>query len=75
MPDSGFIAQDLLALIEKYNVKDFLKLAIDDNPDEIYADPGRLMPVVVKSIQELADLNDALTTRIAALEARLNTST
>jgi hypothetical protein len=73
MPDSGFIAQELLALIEKYQVKDFLKLAVDHDPDKIYADPGRLLPVVVKAVQELADLNDAYTSRVTELEARLNT--
>lgn len=55
LPDSGFIAQELLATINKYGVKDWLKLAIDDNPEKLYADPGKLMPVVVKAIQELAD--------------------
>jgi hypothetical protein len=72
MSDSGFIAQELLEIAQKYNVQEFLKLADDRNPDEIYADPGRLLPVLVKSIQELADTNDSLLSRIEALEKQLN---
>ena len=81
MPDSGFIAQDLVELLNNYSTaqgydaKAHLKIGIDSNPNEFLADPGRLVPILVKSIQELADLNDALTTRVAALEAKLNTST
>jgi hypothetical protein len=72
MPDSGFIAQDLLALAKKYDVLDYLKIATDENPDKIHADPGKLLPVVIKAIQELADENDSLNARITALENKLN---
>jgi hypothetical protein len=71
MPDSGFIAQELMELAQKFNVQEFLKLADDRNPNEIYADPGRLLPVLVKSIQELADINDLLINRITDLENKL----
>jgi hypothetical protein len=72
LPDAGFIAQDLLDLIKKYNVADFLKLAIDENPDSLTADPGKLLPVVVKAIQELAIITDQLQNRITQLEAAIN---
>jgi hypothetical protein len=73
MPDSGFIAQELLSLAKKYEVLDYLKIANDDNPDEVVADPGKLVPVIIKAIQELADENDSLNARISALENKLNT--
>jgi hypothetical protein len=81
MPDSGFLAQDLVNLLKNYSAaqgydaKAHLKLGLDSDPDQFFADPGKLIPVVVKAIQDLANLNDALTTRVAALEAKLNTST
>jgi hypothetical protein len=51
--DSGFLAQDLLELIKKYGVEQHIKLAHDDNPEQLYADPGKLMPIVIKAIQDL----------------------
>jgi hypothetical protein len=51
--DSGFIAQDLKALEDKYEAADVLKLVYDENPDKLEASYGRLIPVLVKAIQEL----------------------
>jgi hypothetical protein len=53
VPDSGFLAQDLLELIKKYGVQDHIRLAHDANPEQLYADPGKLMPIMVKAIQDL----------------------
>jgi hypothetical protein len=51
--DSGFIAQDLKALEDKYEAADVLKLVYDENPEKLEASYGRLIPVLVKAIQEL----------------------
>jgi hypothetical protein len=54
--DSGFIAQDLKAIQEKYNLSEELKLVNESiSEDKIYASYGRLMPILVKAIQELSD--------------------
>jgi len=44
------------------------------NEDEsrFEASPGKLLPLMVKAIQELANQNDELTARIVALEAIIN---
>jgi hypothetical protein len=79
MPDSGFIAQDLIDLLNNfstsqgYDAKSFLRTANDENPDEYVADPGKLIPILVKALQELATENESLDARITALEAKLNT--
>jgi hypothetical protein len=52
--DSGFIAQELKALIEDQGVKEWLNLVLEDNPEKLEATPGKLIPVMVKAIQELA---------------------
>ena len=37
------------------------------NPDRLEAGYGKLLPVLVKAIQELSEKNDALEAKIAAL--------
>ena len=62
--DSGFIAQDLKALQEKYNLVEELKLVNEGiSEDKIYASAGRLIPILVKAIQEL-------TAKVEALESK-----
>ena len=70
--EGGFIAQELLALTEKYNVKDWMSLVLEENPERLEATPGKLLPIMVKAIQELAEKNTALEARLAALEAIIN---
>lgn len=72
MPDSGFIAQELLAAANKYSANSWLKLAEDSNPNELVADPGRLVPVLVKAVQELDSSIEKLKTDVAALQASMN---
>lgn len=48
-PEAGFIAQELQELGEKW-----LGLVDETNPDRLEATPGRLLPVMVKAIQELS---------------------
>jgi len=52
--DSGFIAQDLKALEDKYEAADVLKLVYDENPERLEASYGRLIPVLVQAIKDLA---------------------
>tara|TARA_R100000900_G_scaffold53368_2_gene42644 strand:- start:874 stop:2142 length:1269 start_codon:yes stop_codon:yes gene_type:complete len=46
--DIGFIAQELQAVDDE-----FMQLVFDKNPDKLEASYGRLIPVLVKAIQEL----------------------
>lgn len=52
--DSGFIAQDLKAVEDKYDAADVLKLVYDENPERLEASYGRLIPVLVQAIKDLA---------------------
>jgi|LakMenEpi03Aug12_release.lakeMendotaPanAssembly.Ray.scaffolds.fasta_scaffold13212_10 hypothetical protein len=52
--DSGFIAQDLKALEDKYDAAEVLKLVYDENPEKLEASYGRLIPVLVQAIKDLA---------------------
>ena len=52
--DSGFTAQNLKEVQEKYNLSDELKLVNEDNPEKLEASYGRLIPVLVKAIQDLS---------------------
>lgn len=52
--DSGFIAQELKAVEDKYDAADVLKLVYDENPDRLEASYGRLIPVLVQAIKDLA---------------------
>ena len=47
--DIGFIAQELQSVDD-----DFLNLVYDENPDKLEATYGRLVPVLVKAIQDLS---------------------
>ena len=49
MKDVGFIAQELQTVDD-----DFLRLVSDANPDKLEVAYGRLVPVLVKAIQELS---------------------
>jgi hypothetical protein len=51
--DSGFLAQDLKAAQEDADMADALKLVYESNPEKLEASYGRLIPVLVKAIQEL----------------------
>ena len=50
--ESGFIAQDFQKA-QKENDADYLGLVYDNNPDRLEASYGKLVPVLVKAIQEL----------------------
>lgn len=62
MPDSGFIAQDLIVAEDTTGLVDYLQLTYRENPDKLQATQGRLIPILVKAIQDLS-------AKVAALEA------
>ena len=62
---AGFIAQELQ---EAQLGSEYLNLVMDSNPDKLEAKQGKLIPVLVKAIQELSAKNDALEARLATLE-------
>jgi hypothetical protein len=51
--DFGFIAQDLKAAQEDAEMSDVLKLVYESNPEKLEASYGKLIPILVKAIQEL----------------------
>jgi len=52
--DMGFIAQDLVSAEDSTGLADYLKLTLRDNPEKLEATAGRLIPILVKAIQELS---------------------
>ena len=52
--DFGFIAQDLKKSQEDANLADTLKLVYEENPEKLEASYGKLVPILVKAIQDLA---------------------
>jgi hypothetical protein len=62
VPDTGFIAQDLVAAEDAVDFAEYLKLTLRENPEKLEATPGRLIPILVKAIQDLS-------AKVAALEA------
>jgi hypothetical protein len=62
--DVGFIAQDLDSLQQKYNIEDHLNIVLKENPDRLEASPGKLIPILVKAIQELTKKVEELENKI-----------
>jgi hypothetical protein len=52
--DFGFIAQDLKKAQEDAKLADTLKLVYDENPEKLEASYGKLVPILVKAIQDLS---------------------
>ena len=50
--EAGFIAQDLQSAQQDADA-DYLGLVMDENPDRLEASYGKLVPMLVKAIQEL----------------------
>jgi len=61
--DFGFIAQDLKKSQEDANLSDTLKLVYEENPEKLEASYGKLIPILVKAIQDLS-------AKVEALEAK-----
>lgn len=63
--DLGFIAQDLKELDDEH-----LNLVYDENPDKLEATYGRLIPVLVKAIQEMSSEIKSLKEEILTLKTK-----
>jgi len=63
--DTGFIAQELQAAQEETNTV-IPGLVYDSNPEKLEASYGKLLPVLVKAVQELSAENAALKARLDA---------
>jgi hypothetical protein len=63
VPDYGFIAQELQQA-QSSSGFDWAQLVYESNPEKLEASPGKLIPILVKAIQELA-------AKVAALEAAI----
>jgi hypothetical protein len=63
--ETGFIAQELRAVLDASPIKPWLTDLVISNDDDsrLEASPGKLLPLVIRALQELED-------RIAALEAK-----
>lgn len=62
--DFGFIAQDLKKSQEETDIADTLSLVLESNPDRLEASYGRLLPIMVKAMQEMSN-------KIELLESKL----
>ncbi len=67
MPDTGFIAQELLKAQETTG-HTIPGLVYDENPDQLEAGYGKLLPVLVKAIQEQQVMIEKLSTEINQLK-------
>jgi hypothetical protein len=63
VPDTGFIAQDFIEAEDSIGMADYLQLSFRDNPDQLEITQGRLIPILVKAIQDLS-------AKIAELESK-----
>ena len=66
-PAIGFLAQELRDAVPESDRKR-LDLVDEQNPDRLEAKQGKLIPILVKALQELSAKNDALEARIKTLE-------
>ena len=52
--DIGFIAQDLVEAEDSVDAHDYLQLTYRNNPEKLEASYGRLVPLLVRAVQELS---------------------
>jgi hypothetical protein len=57
--EAGFIAQQLQEAVQTHNAE-FLGLVDEENPNRLEVAPGKLIPILVKAIQDLADSHEKL---------------
>jgi len=66
--EAGFIAQEL-DQVEEETGNDWLGLVFKENPERLEATAGKLLPIMVKAIQELSAKVESLTQELALLKA------
>jgi len=67
--DFGFIAQDLKATQEESEAS-YLNLVYESNPEKLEASYGKLLPVLVKAIQEMSSEIKSLKEEISTLKSK-----
>ena len=67
--DFGFIAQDLKATQEELEAS-YLNLVYDENPEKLEASYGKLLPILVKAIQEMSSEMKLLKKEILTLKTK-----
>jgi len=65
LTDAGFIAQESLDVVNRHNA-DWIGLVDHQNPDQIGMSYGKLIPVLVKAIQQLSAKVDSLEAQLAS---------
>ena len=65
--EAGFIAQELRSAEDQFDAS-WLGTVLDTNPDRLEASPGKLLPIVIKALQEASSKITELTARINTLE-------
>ena len=53
--DVGFVAQDLMQVVDEFGAHEYLQLTYRNNPEKLEATYGRLVPLLVRAVQELSD--------------------
>lgn len=53
LQEAGFIAQELDVVQKDFSAEEYLNLVLKENPDKLEASPGKILPILVKAIQEL----------------------
>ncbi len=53
--DIGFIAQELMDVEDNFDAHEYLQLTYRNNPEKLEASYGRLVPLLVRAVQELSD--------------------
>jgi hypothetical protein len=64
LTDAGFIAQESLDVVNKYNAN-WIGLVEDENKDQLAMTPGKLIPILVKAIQQISAKVDSLESQLA----------
>ena len=68
MVDVGFIAQEVMAVEDELEIVETLRMSKRQNSERYEVAPARLIPVLTKAIQELAEQNAELIARLEKLE-------
>lgn len=68
--DFGFIAQDLKKAQEDAEKAEVLKLVYEENPEKLEASYGKLIPILVKAIQEMNVKMESLEKEILTLKTK-----
>jgi hypothetical protein len=65
LTDTGFIAQESLDVVNKHNAN-WIGLVENENENQLAMTPGKLIPVLVKAIQQLSAKVDSLEAQLAS---------